>query len=179
MTRTWKMYGLSSLVAAALVTAPAPAPASTEGPGPEVDKFKKLEKSISDMEERVIKAFEMIAKDLKTKADAADTQLKFQTALGKVNDLDKAMKDMRAELEELRKRLPERAPSAYPPSEKPELDEIRTKPARLNKLWPASSRRASPCRRPRPAVSSWSTPTPRTSSSSSTAVPTGWPRAAP
>jgi tetrahydromethanopterin S-methyltransferase subunit G len=130
MMRTWKMFGLQTLLAATLATAPALATAGTEN---EDKDLKKVNQRLETVE----KALTAIQKDI----DALKNErLRVDTLRGKVNTLEEKLGRLQTTVEALKKDLPKKETvAAYPPEG---MDEIKNRltqiEKKLDQLTPAT-----------------------------------------
>lgn len=116
MMNEWKRFGLSALLALSVGTAPVLAgPIENPPDKPEPDKSAAILKQIQDLKDSIANLDKQIRKSLKTLE--TDTSVQVQNAQGDINALKDLVADLRRDVEELRRRLPQPGTSAslYPP----------------------------------------------------------------
>ncbi len=151
MMHTWKLLGLSAVVAVAVSAAPAPA-GNTDGVLPTADRLKAVEEKLGEMNRAIAKAFGSIETDMKAikddvktlKNNDADTQVKLADVQERVSSLEKQLVNLRTQLQGMRDRVATVA--NYPPTDKATLDEIKMRLSQmqdaLNRLQSTTERKS-------------------------------------
>jgi hypothetical protein len=147
MMRTWKLLGLSAVVAVVLTAAPVRA--GGEGKPSVEDRLKAIEDKLGEMNRAIAKAFGAIETDMKAikqevKTNDTDAQLKLTAVLDRVGALEKQLTNLRTQVQTMRDRVATVA--NYPPTDKSTLDEIKMRLSQLqdalNRLQSTSERKA-------------------------------------
>jgi archaellum component FlaC len=123
MTRTWKMFGLQTVLAAALTAAPALATG-----GPE-DDDKKNKKTDSQRLDNIENALTEIQKSIEALAKGGT--LKVEALKGRIKKLEEQLTDLQSTLDEVRKKLNKKeTTSGYPPED---MDDIKNRLTAIEK----------------------------------------------
>lgn len=135
MIRTWSMLGLSSILTVAL-TAPIDA-------GDTADKGKTIEERLKAIDDTLKTNFANVGTDVsqirkdisEIKTEAASAKLKFEL-------LEQSVKNLQAQVDILKKRLPYSDVALYPPTDKSTIDDIQRRltdiQQALTKLQPST-----------------------------------------
>jgi hypothetical protein len=134
MMRNWKLLALPAVLTAALSATPTVVTAGGQGDADKsvLERLEKMDKSIQD-------AFKKISDEmLLLKGDALIAKASIQKAQEKIDQLEKDMAQtlrevakLHLEVDDLRKRAPSVTQALYPPPDKANLDDIRS---RLGKI---------------------------------------------